>query len=92
LACTSNACASSASVLSPFKAVIDTFALKIGVWFRLVRFVIISPVRPRIPMANIRQKRHSSYCVDFWGLLSVRARRQSSLWASRMPAFMSARF
>src|ERR1700676_2092027 len=41
--CTSNSCASSASVFSPLMAANATFALKAGVWFRLVRLVMLSP-------------------------------------------------
>ena len=37
---TSNCCANPASVLSPLIAAKATFALKAGVWFRRVRFVI----------------------------------------------------
>src|SRR5450631_1116467 len=43
LACTSNCCASSASVFSPLRAARATFALKAGVWFRRVRFPMCSP-------------------------------------------------
>jgi len=37
---TSNCCANSASVFSPLIAAKATFALRVGVWFRRVRFVI----------------------------------------------------
>jgi hypothetical protein len=42
---TSNCCTSSASVFSPFTAAKATFALKAGLWFRRVPFVICSPVQ-----------------------------------------------
>src|SRR5476651_1678874 len=41
--CTSNCCARSASVFSPLMAASATFALKTGVWFRRVRFVMLYP-------------------------------------------------
>ena len=37
---TSNCCAKSASVFSPFTAAKATFALNTGLWFRRVRFVV----------------------------------------------------
>src|SRR3954471_9453096 len=42
--CTSNCCASSASVFSPFTAARANFALKAGLWFRRDRRDIVSPV------------------------------------------------
>ena len=64
LGCTSNCCASSASVFSPFTAAKATFALKAGVWFRRGR------LRHRLScaaaiLAAVRQKLHLSRCPDF---------------------------
>src|SRR6202034_1924355 len=42
---TSNCCANSASVFSPFKAANATLALKAALWFRRGRLLITSPVQ-----------------------------------------------
>src|ERR687897_2605982 len=55
---TSNCCASSARVLSPFTAARATLALKAGEWFRRGLLLIVSPVRqPFWP----RSGRNSTY-------------------------------
>src|SRR4051812_34160676 len=67
---TSNGCASSASVFSPFTAAKATFALKAGVWFRRGRLLIVSPaLRPSWPPSG----RNSTYqpCSKISSQLSV---------------------
>src|ERR1019366_5319709 len=56
--CTSNCCATSASISSPLTAASATFALNAGVWFRRGRLLMFSPVRlPSWPLAG----RNSNY-------------------------------
>src|SRR5215207_8201862 len=56
--CTSNCCASSARVLSPFTAARATLALKAGEWFRRGLLLIVSPVwQPFWPLSG----RNSTY-------------------------------
>src|SRR5918993_2395981 len=55
---TSNCCASSARVLSPFTAARATLALKAGEWFRRDRLLMVSPVwQP----SWLRSGRNSTY-------------------------------
>src|ERR671921_664425 len=55
---TSNCCASSARVFSPFRAARATLALKAGEWFRRGRLLIVSPVRQPF---WLRSGRNSTY-------------------------------